>query len=174
MMSNHKIKTHEHRKDLAGEHPFGDAGQIILAIIFIAGTLIDKYIIHTSILPPQSFPDHLRILTALPFFIISLLLAISSHKTIFGEQRKELQVVKTGAFSIVRHPLYLSAILLYLGFIITSLSTIALSIWLIILIFYYHISRYEEKILIDKIGPKYKQYMNEVPMFIPRPFRKKR
>ena len=169
-----KIKTHHGRKDLAGEHPLGDIGQIMLIIIFIAGTLIDKYILHTSILPPESFPSHLRILTALPFFIISLLLAISSHKTIFGEQRKELQVIKTGAFAIVRHPLYLSAIILYMGFIITSLSTIAFSIWLIILIFYHYISRYEEKILIDKLGPKYRQYMKEVPMFIPRPFRKKR
>ncbi len=168
-----KIKTHKHRKDLAGEHPLGDTGQIILAILFTAGLLIDKYIIHTSIIPPQSFPLHLRILTALPFFIISLLLAKSSHKTIFGEQRKELQVIKTGAFSIIRHPLYLSAILLYLGFIITTLSTIALSIGLITIAFYYNISRYEEKILIDKLGPKYKQYMNEVPMFIPGPYKKK-
>ena len=169
-----KIKPHKHRKDLAGEHPAGDAGQILLIILFTAGLLIDKFILHTSILPPQSFPLYLRILISLPFFILSLILAISSHKTIFGKQRKELQVIKTGAFSIVRHPLYLSAILLYLGFIITTLSTIALSIWLIILMFYYHISRYEEKILIDKIGPKYRQYMNEVPMFIPRPYKKKK
>ena len=169
-----KIKAHEHRKDLAGEHPLGDTGQIILVIIFIAGLLFDKFILHTSILPPQSFPDHLRILTALPFFISSLLLAYSGLKTVFGEQRKELLVIKTGAFSIVRHPIYLSAILLYSGFIITSLSTIAFSIWLITLPFYYYISRYEEKILIDKLGSKYRQYMDEVPMFIPGPFRKKR
>ncbi|MEA3342570.1 MAG: isoprenylcysteine carboxylmethyltransferase family protein [archaeon] len=169
-----KIKTHEHRKDLAGEHPSGDTGQIILLILFIAGLLIDKLILHTSILPPQSFPFHLRILVSLPFFISSFLLAKSSHKTVFAEQRKELSVIKSGAFSIVRHPLYLSCILLYAGFIIISLSTIAFSIWLIILIFYYYISQYEEKILIDKLGSKYKQYMNEVPMFIPRPFRKKR
>ncbi len=167
-----KIKTHEHRKDLAGEHPSGDTGQIILIILFIAGLLIDKLILHTSILPPQSFPLHLRILTSLPFFIFSLLLAKSSHKTIFAEQRKEPSVIKTGAFSVVRHPLYLSCILLYLAFIIISLSPIAFSIWLIILIFYYYISRYEEKILINKIGPKYRQYMNEVPMFIPRPYKK--
>ncbi len=169
-----KIKTHEHRKDLAGEHRLGDTGQIILLILFIAGLLIDKLIIHTSILHPQSFPSHLRMLISLPFFISSLLLACSGLKTVFAEQRKELSVIKTGAFSIVRHPIYLSAILLYLGFIITSLSLISLCIWLIIVPFYYYISRYEEKILINKIGPKYRQYMDEVPMFIPRPFRKKR
>ncbi len=169
-----KIKTHEHRKDLAGEHPSGDTGQIILAILFIAGLLIDKLILHTSILPPQSFPLHLRMLISLPFFISSLLLARSSHKTIFAEQRKELSVIKTGAFSIVRHPIYLSCILLYAGLIITSLSLISLCIWLIIVPFYYYISQYEEKILINKLGSKYKQYMDEVPMFIPRPYKKKK
>ncbi len=30
-------KTHSHREDLTGEHSFGDAGQLLLAVLFAAG-----------------------------------------------------------------------------------------------------------------------------------------
>ncbi len=73
----------------------------------------------------------------------------------------------------MRHPIYLGSILLYFGFIIISLSAVAFCIWIIIIIFYYFNSRYEEKLLIDKLGIQYEKYMNEVPMFIPGFFKKK-
>jgi len=121
----------------------------------------------------QFFPFYLRVLISLPFFVFSFYLARYGLKTIFGEQREELVVIKSGVFSIVRHPIYLASILVYLGFIIISLSIIAFCIWIIIILFYYFISRYEEKILIDKIGVQYEDYTREVPMFIPW-FRKKK
>ncbi|MBK5191347.1 MAG: isoprenylcysteine carboxylmethyltransferase family protein [Methanosarcinales archaeon] len=114
------------------------------------------------------FPFYLRILFSLPFLILAFLLARSGLKAVFGEQREELVLIRSGVFSIVRHPIYLGAILLYLGFIIISLSIISFCIWLVIILFYYVISRYEEKLLIDKLGSQYEEYMNEVPMFIPR------
>jgi protein-S-isoprenylcysteine O-methyltransferase Ste14 len=100
-------------------------------------------------------------------------LALFGLKTIFGEQREELVVIKSGVFSIVRHPIYLASILVYLGFIIISLSIIAFCIWVIIILFYYYISRYEESILVDKLGTQYEDYMKETPMFIPW-FRRKK
>lgn len=165
----YKRKAHEHRKDLAGEHSLSDIGQIILLILFLTGLLIDKRILHFS---PQLFPFYLRILFSLPFLILSFLLALSGLKAVFGEQREELVLIKSGVFSIVRHPIYLGAILLYFGFIIISLSIISFCIWIVIILFYYFISRYEEKLLIDKLGSQYEEYMNEVPMFIPRMKRK--
>ncbi len=44
----YKRKGHEDRKDLAGEHSVGDIGQILLLILFIAGWLVDKDILHFS------------------------------------------------------------------------------------------------------------------------------
>jgi len=168
----YKRKAHEHRKDLAGEHSLGDIGQIILLILFLTGLLIDNWIIHFSMFLTPLFPFYLRILLSLPFLILAFLLARSGLKAVFSEQREELVLIKSGVFSIVRHPIYLSAILLYLGFIIISLSIISFCIWIIIILFYYFISRYEEKLLIDKLGSQYEEYMNEVPMFIPRMKRK--
>ena len=169
----YKRKGHEDRKDLAGEHSVGDIGQIILLILFIAGWLVDKDILHFSVFFTPTVSIYLRVLLSLPVFLLALFFARSGLKTVFGEEREELAVIKTGVFSIVRHPIYLGAMLLYLGFIIISLSIISFCIWIIIILFYYFISRYEEKILIDKLGTQYEVYMNEVPMFIPRPFKKK-
>ena len=132
----YKRKGHEDRKDLAGEHSVGDIGQIILLILFIAGWLVDKDILHFSVLFTPTVSIYIRVLFSLPFFILSFILAYSGLKTVFGEKREELVVIKTGVFSIVRHPIYLSAILLYLGFIIISLSIISFCIWLIIILFY--------------------------------------
>lgn len=169
----YKRKTHEQREDLAGEHKLGDIGQIILLVVFIIGLLADKFVLHFSLPLVQFLPSYLRVLIALPFFVFSFYLARFGLKTIFGEQREELVVIKAGVFSIVRHPIYLASILVYLGFIIISLSIIAFCIWIIIILFYYSISRYEEKILMDKLGSQYEDYMRQVPMFIPR-FRKKK
>ena len=169
----YKRKTHEHRKDLGGEHKLSDTGQIILLVFFITGILADKFILHCSVFSIQFFPFYLRALISLPFFVFSFFLARFGLKIIFGEQREEMVVIRSGVFSIVRHPIYLGSILVYFGFIIISLSIIAFYIWVIIILFYYYISRYEEKILIDKIGAQYEEYVREVPMFIPR-FRKKR
>ncbi len=168
----YKRKVYEHRKDLAGEHSLSDIGQIILLILFLTGLLIDKRILHFSLFLAQLFPFYLRILFSLPFLILAFLLARSGLKAVFGEQREELVLIKSGVFSIVRHPIYLGAILLYLGFIIISLSIISFCIWIVIILFYYFISRYEEKLLIDKLGSQYEEYMNAVPMFIPRIKRK--
>jgi len=170
----YKRKGHEDRKDLAGEHSIGDIGQLLLLILFLAGWLVDKDLLHFSELFTPTVSIYLRVLLSLPVFLLAFFFARSGLKTVFVEERKELAVIKTGAFSIVRHPIYLGAILLYLGFIIISLSIISFCIWLIIILFYYFISRYEEKLLIDKLGSQYEDYMNEVPMFIPRPFKKKR
>lgn len=169
----YKRKTHEHREDLAGEHKLGDIGQIILLIVFIIGLLADRFVLHFSLPLVQFLPSYLRVLISLPFFVFSFYLALFGLKTVFGEQREELVVIKSGVFSIVRHPIYLASILVYLGFIIISLSIIAFCIWVIIILFYYYISRYEERILVDKLGTQYEDYMRRVPMFIPW-FRKKK
>ena len=92
----------------------------------------------------------------------------SGLKIVFREERSKLVVIRTDVFSLVRHPIYLGPMLLYLGFIILSMSVIAFGIWIIIIVFYVYISRYEENILIDKLGEEYEQYMHDVPMFIPK------
>jgi len=67
----------------------------------------------------------------------------------------------------MRHPIYLGAILFYVGLLIFSLSGLALLIWLIIIAFYHWLARHEERLLLEKFGVDYQKYVQEVPMWIP-------
>ena len=50
----------------------------------------------------------------------------------------------------------------------SNFSLFATIIWLIIIAFYYFISKYEEKLLLEEFGKDYEDYIKEVPMLIPR------
>lgn len=168
---SHKRKSYEKRVDIAGENAWGDLGQLILFIVFIVGIILDLVFLRVGQSFGESVPLLLRIIVALPVLIISGYLAQSGLKIVFREERSKLMVIRTGVFSLVRHPIYLGSILLYLGFIILSMSVITFGIWIIIIVFYVYISRYEENILIDKLGEEYEQYMHDVPMFTPKIWR---
>ena len=77
-------------------------------------------------------------------------------------------VIRKSVFSVVRHSVYLSEILLYLGLLILSISLAASVVWIIAIVFLHYISRYEERLLVTRFGRDYEQYMHEVPMWIPR------
>ena len=167
MTKGHKRKSHEHRKDLAGEHRWSDIGQLIFFIIFIIGMIFDIFLLKISNSWQNLVPWYIRILIIIPLFFIAGYFAQNAHKKVFQEERKKLSVIKTGVFAKIRHPMYLGSILLYLCFVVLSFSIIAFIIFIIIVIFYYHICKYEEKLLVEKLGKEYIDYMEKVPMWIP-------
>lgn len=172
MSDDKKVKKHNDRHDLAGEHFFGDAGQIILLVIFLGAWILDSFIFHYSTFISKYIPLIIRIIFSVIILIYSGFLARSGLKIVFGEIREEACVIKKGVFKIVRHPIYLGAILLYLGLIVLTFSIISVFIWVLIIMFYYFISKYEEKILTKEFGNAYRQYMTEVPMLIPKIFKR--
>jgi protein-S-isoprenylcysteine O-methyltransferase Ste14 len=168
MTEGHKRHSHEHRKHLVGEYRWGDTGQIVLLIVFIIGILSDIFLLKISNSWQDNFPWYFRFVVFLPLFFIAGYFAQKAHKKVFQEERKKLTVIKTDVFARIRHPLYFGSILTYLSFIILSLSIIALVIFVIVVIFYYYLCRYEEKVLIEKLGDGYMNYMKSVPMLIPK------
>jgi protein-S-isoprenylcysteine O-methyltransferase Ste14 len=167
MNKGHKKRSHEHRKDLAGEYRWGDTGQIILLIIFIIGITSDLFLLKVSDSWQNVFPWYLRLIVFIPLFFLSGYFAQRAHKKVFQEERKELVLIKTDVFAIIRHPMYLGSILIYLGFVVLSLSVIALVVFVCVVIFYYYLCRYEEQLLIEKLGSEYLEYMKKVPMLVP-------
>ncbi len=71
-----------------------------------------------------------------------------------------------GAYSIVRHPLYLSYFLFFVGL---PLALLNILIFLCVLGIpgYYGVAKAEEKILIEKFGHEYIEYQKKVGMFFP-------
>jgi len=165
------VKGHHNRPDLVGEHKFGDAGQLILLVVFLAVWVSDSFIFHYSDFLAQYVNLSIRIILAAIVLTISFIMARKSLNTIFGTVRERPILIRDGLFRIVRHPVYFSAILLYLGLITLTLSLASVGVWIITILFYIFICKYEEKILIQEFGEDYLQYKKEVPMLIPNLFR---
>ncbi|MFH2036634.1 MAG: isoprenylcysteine carboxylmethyltransferase family protein [Candidatus Zixiibacteriota bacterium] len=161
------IKGHEGRDDLAGEHKFGDAGQIILFLIFIIVWILDSFVLKYTNQLSNYINIYIRIAVSLVLIIFAFYLFKTSHNTIFKTVRKEAVVISEGVYSRVRHPMYLGAILLYLALIIFSMSIAGWFVWIIGLLFYNYIACYEEKILIKKYGAEYVRYMSKVSRWLP-------
>jgi len=81
----------------------------------------------------------------------------------------EQQLVTRGPFGLVRHPLYLAAILVWLALWLVFASPLALALALLYVVPGYWIyARSEEEMLAAHFGEAYARYRNEVGMLLPR------
>lgn len=158
-------KTHHHsdRKDLAGEHPFGDLGQLILVFLFFSVWFVDSIWLHWSTWLNSFIPIYIRLLVGSVFLGFGLYLARKTMQMVFGEERNPPQVIDEGVYAFCRHPMYLAAILIYVAFIMYSWSLIAAGVLVLALFFYGYIARYEEKLLKAFFGESYISYIEKVP-----------
>ena len=153
-------------KEKNGEHPFGDAGQLISLGVFLAVWIADSFFLHISTFLSDYVPLYIRLVILGLALIIAIYLFRSGHVVISGEQRPN-NVVATGAFRYVRHPLYLAGILTYLGMIVSTLSLFSFAVFIGILVFYNYIASYEEKLLEAKFGEDYPDYKKRTGKWLP-------
>lgn len=84
-------------------------------------------------------------------------------------RHKGVVLIKTGMYSVVRHPQFSGIIIITVGLTVMVLtnSTDSLfqivGLWLIQILGYIAIARYEEWCLSKKIGEEYRQYKRKVP-----------
>jgi protein-S-isoprenylcysteine O-methyltransferase Ste14 len=160
-------RRHEGREGLIGENPKGDFGQIIFGLLFAGVWMADTFFFNYTTFLNRYFLILIRMPLGIILLLLSFYLARKGMSIVFGEERKEPHVIRKSVFGIVRHPIYLSEILLYLGFLMFSISLAAAVVWVFAIVFLHYISRYEEKLLLSRFADEYKKYMNEVPMWIP-------
>jgi protein-S-isoprenylcysteine O-methyltransferase Ste14 len=72
-------------------------------------------------------------------------------------------VVDSGVYAVVRHPMYLSFILLILALMLISQHWLSVLFGIPIVIFLYLAMRVEEQSNIKRFGDDYMRYMNRVP-----------
>ncbi len=168
-MENNESDKREHKKykHLTGEYKFGDIGQIILFIIFLIVWITDSFLFHYSDFLSQYVALYIRIPVGAIILIFSFYLVSESHKTIFKSDPDKPKVIRDGVYRLVRHPMYLSAIALYISLICFTLSIASVVILIIAWIFYYFIAGYEERLLVERFGDDYRKFQSEVPMWIP-------
>lgn len=166
-MSTKKHGGHPH---LTGEHKYGDRGQLILFFLFLIIWITDSFVFHFSNFLREVVPDYIRLSTAGLALFAGILLARGGMKAVFGTPREKPEVISSGVFRFVRHPIYTGALLLYLTAILSTLSLVSAAFWLLIIAFYIFISKYEEDILTEAFGNDYLEYKKKTGMLFPKLF----
>jgi len=78
-------------------------------------------------------------------------------------------LVSSGPFALVRNPLYVGNIAIWVGFALTArLVWLAPVIVLLLGLEYHAIVRWEEQLLESRLGDSYRQYQSRVPRWFPR------
>ncbi len=113
----------------------------------------------------------LRAAIGTPIVLLSFYFETKAHRVLrkAHSQPEEIKnLIKTGIYSKIRHPIYLGRILLNIGFLIIFPILPMLIVAMVFVLIWYSMAFYEEIILIKKFGKKYKKYKKKVPMFIPK------
>lgn len=150
-----------------GEHPWGDAGQIILGGVFLVVWVGDSFFLQRSTSLSSYVPLSARLIFLGIALVAGLALFRITHPVVCREQRPDWVVV-TGAFRYVRHPLYLSAVFMYIGLCFSTMSLYSLAVFLGIFVFYNYIAGYEERLLEIKFGEEYRQYKSATGKWVPK------
>ncbi|MBT3362518.1 MAG: isoprenylcysteine carboxylmethyltransferase family protein [Chloroflexi bacterium] len=162
----------KHKDWLTGEHSKGDMGQLILACLFAAIWIADTFFLRYTTFLNQYIPLAIRIPCGIMVIAAALYLGKVALTTVFAEENKDVGVIDKGIFGVVRHPVYLSEIIIYTGLLIISMSLAAAAVWVITIGFLHWISKYEEKLLLTRFGQDYEKHIQKVPMWFPRLFKK--
>lgn len=110
----------------------------------------------------------------LVFVILGASISISARKELgtnwahaFEYQvKKKQELVTTGVYSFIRHPIYTGIILGFVGGELVAKSYLAL-FGFVLVWGAYHQGRMEEKLLLKHFRDSYKKYMKQTKMFIP-------
>ena len=85
----------------------------------------------------------------------------------FPSPKKSAQLVTSGIYKSIRHPIYSGIILFALGYGLISESGYRLLIALMLLILFHFKSKYEEKLL-ERQYPSYPEYKESTGAFVPQ------
>lgn len=154
-------------KERKGEHPLGDAGQLILLGLFLVVWAGDSFFLHKSTFVSDYVPLFIRLVILALVLIIAVYLSMSGHVVVAHGERPNA-VLSKGAFHYVRHPLYSAAILFYLSVTVATASLFSLALLVVIFLFYNYIAGYEERLMEIKFGEDYVSYKNRTGKWVPR------
>jgi len=92
---------------------------------------------------------------------------LGTNRTPFPEPKPGSQLITTGIYARVRHPLYASVIALGFGWALLSRSGPALALATTQVVFFHAKARFEERLMRERFA-EYADYTRRVPRFLPR------
>jgi protein-S-isoprenylcysteine O-methyltransferase Ste14 len=159
------------KNGLGSEHPLCDKIQLVMVILFFVVWSADSlsYLFFgysTVILEILVFP--VLLVGTLLFLPLSLYLISKCHKAVLEQVHDPPQLVDSGIYAWIRHPLYLGTLLFCLSFLFLSVSLVSIGIWVAFFVFYDKMATYEEKSLMAILGEQYISYQKKVSKWIPK------
>jgi protein-S-isoprenylcysteine O-methyltransferase Ste14 len=86
---------------------------------------------------------------------------------VIDEPPEVSMVIDYGVFSLVRHPMYLGSLLVYLSLVLATLSAASFVLFLVVFVLYDVLASYEEADLLRLFGEDYEEYRRRVRKWIP-------
>lgn len=145
----------------------------VISLIFFLAIMIQALLIPKTVLIPKTdLTNYLGYMFAGFGTIIATKTSKSySLKRFLGfktAEKENHELVTSGLYSKVRHPLYAGLVLIFLGYFLFA-GTVSAAVHFGCLVLYLPIGIYfEEKNLVIQFGEAYQQYKEEVPAIIPK------
>ncbi len=150
------------------EHPWNHLLQGTMPVLFIAVWGIDSFLLHSSTFLSEEIGLGVRLGLATPFLLVAIYLMNTAHQMVFGDAAETPRVIDTGIYGRVRHPMYLGGLLVYVFFIIATLSILSFLTWLAIFVVVDRMVAFEERFLLECLETDYAEYMKRVPRWLPK------
>ena len=164
-----KEKRHEgHEREIPHAHIY----HAIIPIVFIVVWILDSIIFEISTILNVFIPIVVRIILFILVLGISLTFIELSHRTLFKSHKPPDSLITNGILGYVRNPMYSGILLIYIAFILLSISLICIGVFIIIFIVYNWMANFEENLLENMFGEEYINYKYRVPKWIPNPFKR--
>ena len=96
--------------DKKGEHPLGDAGLIILGLVFLLVWVLDSFVFKKSVFLSEYDPLAVRIVVPVISVIVAIILHLKGF-VVLRDENRPVRVINSGIFKYIRHPIYLANIL---------------------------------------------------------------
>ncbi|MCX6005384.1 MAG: isoprenylcysteine carboxylmethyltransferase family protein [Chloroflexi bacterium] len=144
---------------------------VFLSLIVIAAILTDKWLNLPSIsyLPWTLIPAFLLLVPGLVLYSWTIKQFIAARGTPVPINPPQKLII-TGVYSYSRNPMLMGIFLIFfgIGVIMGSLSLTVLYTPLLILVFYFQVTKIEEREMELKFGQEYLDYKKRVPRFLPK------
>ena len=143
-----------------------------LPILFIVIWLLDTFVLNISTILNNYVPFLLRLILFIVILITALYFIQISHKALFESHESPHEPPKSlideGILGKTRNPMYFGILLFYVAFFLLSISLISIGLFIVIVLIYNKMVKFEEKILENLFGNEFIEYKQRVPRWFPK------
>ena len=149
------------------EMPHAHFYHSFLPILFIVIWILDNLFGVSTILN-NYVPFFVRLILFIVTLISALYFIQISHKTLFESHEPPKSLIDEGILGRTRNPMYFGILLFYVACFLLLISLISIGLFIVILLIYNKMVKFEERILENLFGNEFIEYKKRVPRWFPK------